>query len=199
MSTLDTSDVHRSSLLLKGIGIVTFGLIALCYPGPTLHTLLFPFGILVAINGAVVIFNNTQYASGGYRRKRTLYRKGVIELLIGLVAIGSAVGGVAIAWELIAGWVILTGSAQANHFYKLRDYMPTWPVMMVTGLLSVLFGLFIAINSMAEMVSFTYEIALFALLFGSSMFYGYAKLGTMSQYLGHRPTKTYSLKTATAY
>ena len=198
MSTTDKSIVYRSSMLLKGIGLVTFGLVALCYPGEAINALLMPFGVLVTINGAVVVFNHTRYFAGRSCRGQVLFRKGVAELLIGLAAISAVMMEAAVFEELVALWIILTGSMLTSNFYRLRDWLPQWPVMVVAGLFSVLFGLFMAINSVAEMLSLTYDVALFALLLGSSMFYAYARLGETRQYVGHRPKKIYSPYTVNA-
>lgn len=198
MSTQDTLVIHRSSMILKGIGVVTFGLIAICYPGEEIQALMFPFGVLVTINGSSVIFKNMKYFAGPQHRRQALFRKGWAELLIGLAAIGAAAISAPIFWELIALWTILTGSVHAADFYRLRDQMPHWPVMVAAGIASVLFGLFVALNLAFGMVSLTYEAALFALLLGSSMIYAYFKLSEMRQYVGHRPGRVYSSKTVGA-
>ena len=198
MNTQNQLIIHRSSMMLKGIGVATFGLIALCYPGEAINALLLPFGALVAINGAVIIFNNTRYISGRYRGRKVMFRKGTAELTIGLAAIGSVLIGAPAFGVLIGLWAVLTGSAQARNFYQLRDRMPHWSVVVAVGLFLGLFGLFMVVNSLVGMVGLTYEVAVFALLLGSSMFYAYAQLGEISQYLGNRPQKSYSLKTANA-
>lgn len=199
MDTHNQLIINRSSLILKGIGVATFGLVALCYPGEAINTLLMPFGALVAINGAVVIFNNTKYISGRYRGRQTMLRIGGAELLIGLVAIGSVVVGVPAFGLLMGLWAILTGSTQAINFYQLRDRLPHWSVVTAAGMFSILFGLFMVLNALTGMVALTYEIAAFALLLGSSMFYGYAQLSEIRQYLGNRPSKIQSLETANAW
>lgn len=197
MNTQNQLIIHRSSMMLKGIGVATFGLIALCYPGEAINALLLPFGALVAINGAVVIVNNTRYVSGRYRGRKVMFRKGTAELIIGLAAIGSVLIGAPAFGVLIGLWAVLTGSAQARNFYQLRDRLPHWSVVVAAGLFSGLFGLFMVVNSLAGMVALTYEVTVFALLLGSSLFYAYAQLGEIRQYLGNRPGKI-SLKTANA-
>ena len=199
MSAQNQLIIHRSSLVLKGIGVATFGLIALCYPGESIRVLLLPFGALVAINGAVVIFNNTKYTNGRFRKQSAMFGRGVVELLIGLAAIGSVITGVAAFGVLVGLWAVLTGTSQATNFYQLRHQMPHWSVVVAAGIFSVMFGLFIAVNSVVGMVGLTYEVAVFALLLGSSLFYAYARLDNLRQYLGNRPGRVYSLERAEAY
>jgi uncharacterized membrane protein HdeD (DUF308 family) len=198
MSTQNQLIIHRSNMALKGIGVATFGLVALCYPGESINALLLPFGALVTINGAVVIFNNTKYMRGRFRGRSAMFRKGIAELLIGLSAIGSVMMEVAASGALMGLWATLTGIAQATNFYRLRQQMPHWSVVVAAGIFSFLFGLLVAINSVVGMVGLTYEVAAFALLLGGSMFYAYAQLGEIRQYLGNRRPKNYSLKTANA-
>ncbi len=199
MSAQNQLILHRSSLVLKGIGVATFGLIALCYPGESINALLLPFGALAAINGAVVVFNNIRYTNGRFRGRSSMFGKGIVELLIGLAAITSVVLGAPAFGGLVGLWALLTGISQATNFYQLRHQMPHWSVVVAAGIFSMLFGLFIAVNSVVGMVGLTYEVAAFALLLGSSLFYAYAQLGEIRQYLGNRPGKVYSLETAKAY
>lgn len=198
MSTQNQLIIHRSCLILKGIGVATFGLIALCYPGEAINELLLPFGALVTINGAIVVFNNAKYTGGGSRGRKGMFRKGSVELLIGLAAIGAAWAGVPALGALVGLWAIVTGGAQARNFYRLRDRLPHGLVVVAAGLFSGLFGLFMVVNSLTGTVALTYEVTVFALLLGSSLFYAYAQLGEIRQYLGNRPGKTFSLKTANA-
>ena len=198
MNTQEIVIRDRSSMVLKGIGLVTFGLVALCYPGEAIRALLMPFGVLVTINGAVVMCHNIKYFTGYTRGGQTRFQKGVLELLIGLAAIGAVVIEAPVFKELVALWTILTGSTLVSNFYLLRDRMPRWPVMVGAGVLSMFFGLLLAINSVAEVISLGYGIALFALLLGASMFYAYAQLGEVHQYLGCRPKKIFSPYTFTS-
>ena len=190
--------IHRSSLLLKAVGIITFGLVALCYPGETIHAMMMPFGILVTLNGLMVIGKNIRCFTGNFDWQNS-FRKGLAEFLIGLTAIVAVIISASIFLELIAMWAILTGINQVISFYKLRDRMPHWQGMVATGGASVLFGIFITINLVEKVVPLTYEIAGFALFLGSSLVYAYVRLGEIRQYLGNRPGKIYSPKTLEVY
>ena len=190
--------IHRSSLMLKAVGIITFGLVALCYPGEDIHAMMMPFGILVTLNGVTVISKNIRFFTGSFDWQHS-FRRGLAELLIGLTAIVADIISASIFFELIALWVILTGMNQISCFYRLRDQMPHWQGMVAVGGLSILFGLFIGANLIMEVVSLTYEIAVFALVLGSSLVYAYVKLGEVRQYLGNRPGKIYSTKTLEVY
>ncbi|MEQ9438682.1 MAG: hypothetical protein RIG62_06520 [Cyclobacteriaceae bacterium] len=190
--------IHRSSLILKAVGIITFGLVALCYPGEDILALMMPFGILVTLNALTVIGKNIRFFTGNFDWQHS-FRKGLAELLIGLTAIVAVIIAVPIFLELIALWTILNGINQITSFYQLRDRMSHWLGMVAIGGASVLFGIFIGANLIVEVVSLTYEVAGFALVLGSSLVYAYVKLGRIRQYLGNRPGKIYSPKTLEVY
>ena len=198
MSTQHQLIIHRSSLLLKGIGVATFGLVAFCYPGQAIGALMFPFGVLVLLNGLAVVVRNRRHVTNLYHWGHTLFKKGILESLIGLTALASVAASASPFWELIAVWTILTGSIHMIEFAQLRDTLSRWRVFMMAGLSSLLFGMLVAINLIVEVISPTYEVAIFGLLFGSSMIYSYPQLGELRQYLGHHPKRVYSSKTASA-
>ncbi len=168
-------DTYRNSLWLNAIGVSTFGLVALCYPGPQIQALVFPFGALVTLSGVVTILQHLE------RGQQAMRWKGIAEGLLGVTAL--AAGGVSLPvfMALIALWTLLTGSMMVNRFTRLKDQVPNCPIMVIAGLSAVLFGLFVVVSLATETIAVTYEIAVFALLLGGSMFYGCAQLKESQQ------------------
>jgi uncharacterized membrane protein HdeD (DUF308 family) len=181
------------------VGVLTFGLLALYYPGEHMHTLMLPFGILLAVNGGVMLAKNIRFMAGTNRWGKAMFRIGMVEFLIGATAIWFAVTSVRAVWELTAVWAIFTGSIQTDRFRRLKSRMSAWKVMVASGIMAVAFGVFIIFNLKVEIVSFTYEAAVFALILGSSMIYTFFRLGAMRKYLRNKPKKMYSRKTTVYY
>lgn len=67
--------------------------------------------------------------------------------------------------------------------------------MLTSGMGSVIFGVFMLVNLKLEIISPTYEVAVYALITGSCMFYAFFGLGKMQQYLRNTPKKLHSRKT----
>jgi len=179
----------RDSLLFRGIGITTFGLVALCYPGQQIHALMMPFGILVTISGLVTVAKNIHPLVSRHYREDPLSKKGLMELVIGGAAVGFALFSVAVFWILLATWLMMTGIANVSRYNNIISCHPEVKVILAVNVLSVLLGLFILLNKVMELVPMSYEVAGFALLLGLSSLYTYFKLGKLQQYLGHRPRK----------
>ena len=186
----------NNSILFRGIGVLTFGLVALCYPGDGIAALMVPFGALVSISGLITLFH---YASRATFWQRTMFRKGLGELLIGVVTLLGAVFSAPLFMPMLAIWVMVTGGVLIARFHRVTHRFAEARVMIATGWATLTFGLYLAANLALPMVSLSYEIAVFALLLGISLLYGYTKLKELRKYLGNRPGKVYSLKTAEAY
>ncbi len=186
-------------MVLKGVSIVAFGLVALCYPGEEIYTMMPAFGILATFNGLAIIFNGLWFSKSGSRWKRSLIRNGMIEMLIGATAILCLVLSIPVFMELIAIWAIFTGSIYINRFRKLKNKQFVRGIMVATGIISVVFGAFVLINLQAGLVPFTYEVAIFSLLTGSCTTYAFVRLGKMQEYLRNTPKKIHSRKTTVYY
>ena len=186
-------------MMFRGVGILTFGLLALYYPGEQIHALMLPFGILLAVNGGIMVAKNMHFVTGTHRWGKSMVRIGTVEFLIGATTIWFAVTSMQAAWELIAVWAIFTGSIQTDRFRRLKNRMAAWKVMVASGVFSVVFGVFMIVKLKVEAISFTHEVAVFALIAGSSMIYTSFRLGEMRKYLRNRPKKMYSRKTTVYY
>ncbi len=166
----ETLDNYRTSLWLKAMAVVPFGLVALCYPGQQIQALIFPFGVLVFLSGSITVLRNLQ------RGQLAMRMKGGAEALIGATVLATAAMSASVFIALIALWLVMTGSIMAIRFNKIKARFLNWQIMVIAGFSAVAFGLFVAISLVLEPISLTYEIAIFALLLGGSMFYACNKL-----------------------
>jgi uncharacterized membrane protein HdeD (DUF308 family) len=189
----------KDGMLLKGISIVAFGLVALCYPGEEIYTMMPAFGILVTINGLAMMLNNIWFFKSDSKWGKSLLRNGIVETLIGTTALWFTVASIPAFWELIALWAIFNGSVQADRFRGLKSRSSERHIMIASGIATIIFGAFILVNLKMEIISFTYEVAIFALIAGSCMIYAFFRLGKMQDYLRDKPRKIHSRKTTVYY
>ncbi len=190
---------NRSSLIYRGLGAITFGLVALCYPGEAIHALTVPFGILLILSGLIIIIRSISLLSGRKNKVHLLLGKGIAELLIGAGALLAKGLGIYIFWELIALWIIVTGIFQVATFNRMKYIMEEWKIMVILGNLAVIFGASILANNSLGVIDPTYEIAIFALFFGSCFIYTFFKLKEGRKYLKNKPIELFQYKSKMTY
>lgn len=185
-----------NTLLFRGVGTFTFGLVALCYPGDGIAALAVPFGTLVSISGLVTLFH---YAPCVTFWQRTMFRKGVSELIIGVVTLLGVVFSVPLFVAMLAVWVLMTGGVLIARFRRLTPQFAEASALVAAGWATLLFGGYLIASLALPAMSLTYEIAVFALLFGGTLLYGYTKLKESGKYLGYRRGDTHSSQTTVYY
>ncbi len=179
--------MSRNSVILNGIGFITFGMVALCYPGQDIQVMTFPFGFLLTLSGLVTML---RYLRGwDHRLRKLMFKKGVADFLLGITALATLMSSVPLLTELMAVWTVLTGILLMILFYHLREVMPGWIVMMISGFSAILFGVFMVSSMVSPAISLTYEVSIFAILLGSSMVYAYFKLREIPHFQTNTPDK----------
>jgi uncharacterized membrane protein HdeD (DUF308 family) len=157
------------------------------------------FGLLVTINGLAMRLNSVWFFKSDSKGGKSLLRNGIVEILIGATTLWFVAASIPAFWALTAVWAIFTGSIQADRFRKLKNRTTERQLMIASGILSVIFGVFMLVNLKVEAVVLTYEVAVFALITGSCMIYTFFRLGKMQQYLRNAPRKIHSRKTTVYY
>lgn len=153
-------------LILRGICAVLFGILAFIWPGITLVYLVLLFGAYALANGvlAIVMAAKTPKGSPG---------KG-LTVVLGLVSIGAAVltvlypGITALSLVFIIGaWAIVSGSFEIAAAVALRKRMSgTW-MLVISGVLSVIFGVLLFLRPAAGALSLVWLIGAYAVVFGA--------------------------------
>jgi uncharacterized membrane protein HdeD (DUF308 family) len=125
-------------LLLRGIAAIIFGGLALAWPGMTLLTLVLFYGAYALIDGVLAI---VAAITGGALLPRWWLA------IVGLLGIGAGLltflmpGLTAIVLlYFIAGWAIATGVFQILGAIKLRKEIDNEWLLILSGIISVLFG-----------------------------------------------------------
>ena len=152
-------------LALGGVVAILFGVIAFAWPGPTVAVLMVLFGSLALVNGAI--------ATTGSLTNREAYKHWWLTLLGGLVSI--VVGILAFLWPgltalvllyLIAAWALVIGILGIIIAIQLRKQIEGELILILSGIISVLFGLIAFIWPVAGALTILWLIALYAILIG---------------------------------
>jgi uncharacterized membrane protein HdeD (DUF308 family) len=150
MEPMESPTVHHAIvrnwgfIALRGVLALLFGVLTLLQPGIALLALLVVFGVFALVDGALLI--------GAAVARRGKGRHWVTPLLGGLLGIGIGVltllspGVTALALLfLIAAWAIVRGTVEIATAYRLRKQITGEGALMAAGVLSVVFGVVVAI------------------------------------------------------
>lgn len=151
-------------LALRGLAAVVFGVIALAWPG---ITLLF----LVALFAAYAIVSGIAALAGAWRNRSE--RGWWLALLLGIVSV--AAGVIAIFYPAITALVlalviginaIFSGVLDVSMAIRLRKEIQGEWLLGLAGVLSILFGAFVAFFPGAGALALLWLIAVYAIAIG---------------------------------
>jgi uncharacterized membrane protein HdeD (DUF308 family) len=153
-------------VLLRGVLIALFGIIALVSPGIALLTLVFLFGFYAILDGVVAVVM-------GIRARRTAAHwvwpvvQGVLSVLAGLVAlVWPGVTALALLF-VIAFWAIVMGVAEIGEaFAARRAGAHAWGWTLVAGIVNILFGLALLVWPATGVLALIWLVGIFALVGG---------------------------------
>lgn len=152
-------------LLLRGLAAIAFGVVALAWPGLTLVTLALFWGAYALVDGVTALWSGWQAKDGG----KPLWQV----VLVGLLGIAAGIftfaspGLTALALlTLIAAWAIATGAMQIVAAIRLRKEIANEWFLILSGALSVAFGVLMLASPGAGALAVLWVIAAFSIAFG---------------------------------
>jgi uncharacterized membrane protein HdeD (DUF308 family) len=155
-------------VLLRGVLMVLFGIIALVSPGIALLTLVWVFGIYAILDGIAAV------ALGIRTRDEPHWVwtivQGVVSVLAGLVAlVWPGVTALALLF-LIAFWAILLGVGEiGGAFAARRRGSNAWGWTLAAGVLNVVFGVLLLIWPGSGVLTLVWLVGIFALAGGIAL------------------------------
>jgi uncharacterized membrane protein HdeD (DUF308 family) len=155
------------ALLVRGIAAVLFGLAALFWPGLTLFVLIVFFGAYALVDGILALVAGIRGTGGG--RRGLLLAEGVLGVLAGLVAFFWPGMTALVLLYVIAAWAIFTGILKVVMAISLRQELENEWLMVVSGVLSVLFGAILAVLPGVGLLSLVWLVGIYALIFGIAL------------------------------
>jgi uncharacterized membrane protein HdeD (DUF308 family) len=150
-------------VLLRGIAAIVFGVLAFVWPGVTLLTLVLLYGAFALVDG---VFSLIAAFTGKSSTAWWL-------ILVGLL--GIAAGVVTFAWPgisavvlimLIGAWAVVCGIFEIIGAIQLRKEIDNEWLLILSGIVSVLFGLGVMAFPGAGALALVWVIASFAIAFG---------------------------------
>lgn len=162
---LDILSRHWWAVLIRGVVAVLFGLVAIIWPGLTLAALLILIGAYFIVDG---VFTGVAAVRAIQRGQQwwPLALEAIVSIIAGLVAwIWPGLTALALVY-VIAAWAIITGVVEIVAAIRLRQEITNEWLLILSGALSVLFGILIAIYPRSGALGVIWIIGVYAIAFG---------------------------------
>jgi uncharacterized membrane protein HdeD (DUF308 family) len=153
------------AIVLRGVAAVLFGLCAFAWPGITLAILVTLYGAYALVEGALAV------AGAVMGRRAGPFPWGVLLAGLAGVAIGvitfmsPGITAIALVY-LIAAWAVLRGVFEIIAAIQLRKEIENEWLLGLSGLLSVVLGLWLFAAPGAGAIAVLWWIGAFAIVFG---------------------------------
>lgn len=168
--------INRSSrfLGLSGAAAVIFGIVALVWPSITLVALVGLFAAYALVAGIFTVVAGLDMASEHVRHWVPLTLGGLIGIAIGVFTLFRP-GITALALILlIAAWAIITGVFEIVAGVELTGIVKTAWALWLSGLLSLAFGILVAVRPGSGALAIVWLIGIYAIVTGVvRLFYAY--------------------------
>jgi uncharacterized membrane protein HdeD (DUF308 family) len=159
--------VRRSwgELLFGGIIALLFGLVAAFWPGKTLVIIIMFFGIFILAEGIVTVII-TLVRRKMYERWWLGLIAGIIGILIGGITVSRPIATTVFLLYMIGVWALITGVIGIISAIRLRKTIKNEWYLILSGIVAVLFGIFVLARPLIAAVTMMWIISAFAILFG---------------------------------
>ena len=162
----DTLKRSSRMLALAGVASVAFGVVVLVWPGISLLSLIFLFGAFAVMTGSFMVGAGLEHLA----ERRTDWVPYILGGLAG-IAVGGVtffrpgITGLALLY-LIAGFAIVTGAFQMAAAFNIGDEVKHSWVLGLAGLLSIAFGILIAVYPVSGALAVLWLIGFYAIVVG---------------------------------
>lgn len=153
-------------LLVRGLVAIAFGVIALLWPGITLISLTYLWGAYVLIDGIFAIWAAIVSEGGDTSSRWWLGIGGVVSILAAAVAFFWPGMTAFVLLMFIAAWAIIIGVLEIYGAIQLRKVIDNEWWLILSGLLSIAFGVILFAQPNTGALALIWVIALYAIFFG---------------------------------
>lgn len=131
------------AFVLRGVAAVLFGILTFLWPGMALLTLVYLFGFYAMTDGVFNIIGAFRRTGRDQQPWWALLISGVLSIVAGVIAFFlPPVAAMALLY-LIAAWAVVTGVMSVIAAIRLRKQIEGEWVLVLSGVLSLLFGVFV--------------------------------------------------------
>jgi uncharacterized membrane protein HdeD (DUF308 family) len=169
MTGLKTITDHWWVILLRGIVAVLFGIFAFTFPVSTAAAFVIIFGAYALVDGVLTIVSALRMAHPDSGRWWWLLVEGIIGIAVGVLTFfWPGITALALGF-LVAGWALATGVFEIGAAFRMRQDVPGEILFFITGALSIVLGIILAIHPFTGLIAAVYIIGFYAVLTGFTL------------------------------
>jgi uncharacterized membrane protein HdeD (DUF308 family) len=154
------------ALLLRGLVALLFGVLTFVWPEISLTALVFLFGAYALADGLFAVALSLR-SPEGYRHWWALLLEGVFGVAAGVLAFAWPGITALVLLYLIAAWALVTGVSEIAAAVYLRRVVSGGWLLTLGGIVSVLFGVLLAVWPATGALAVLWLIGAYAMLFGT--------------------------------
>ena len=150
---------------LQGLAALVFGILTMIWPGTSLRVMIALFGAFAVVTGVLLVAGSFNAA-----RQRlhwgSLLAAGILDVVVGLVTWfwpGLTAMGVL---YLVVAWALVTGILYIVASIEFSDAIPHAWLMTLTGVLSIVLAVVLAVDPRDGILSLVYVVGIYAILGG---------------------------------
>jgi uncharacterized membrane protein HdeD (DUF308 family) len=156
------------ALLIRGIAAVIFGILAFLWPGATLFAICILFGAYAFVDGVFAIVSAVR-AAQAHERWWPFVIEGIVGLAIAAVTFYDISITFLALYFTVAVWAFVTGILEIAAGIQLRKSITNEFLLILAGLASIVFGIFMFWHPIAATIAIIWIIATYAIVFGIIM------------------------------
>jgi uncharacterized membrane protein HdeD (DUF308 family) len=155
-------------VLLRGIFMVIFGIIALVSPGIALLTLVWLFGFYAILDGITAVMIGVR--ARGEPHWVWLIVQGVVSVLAGVIALIWPGVTALVLLFVVAFWAIILGIGEiGGAFASRKSGSNAWGWTLAAGVLNVIFGVLLLIWPASGILTLIWLVGIFTLAGGIAL------------------------------
>jgi uncharacterized membrane protein HdeD (DUF308 family) len=154
-------------LALRGVAAIAFGVLALVWPGLTLWALVILWGAFALADGVLALVAVATKEPATRARPWLFVLQGLVGIAAGIITFLWPGITALVLLLVIAAWAFLTGVMQLMAAVRLRRVIEGEWLLGLSGALSVLFAILLAIRPGDGALVITWLIGWFAFVFGA--------------------------------
>lgn len=151
-------------LVLRGVVAVIFGVLAYLWPGATIASFVLLYGAYALVDGIFSLVAAFRPAPGESRW--WLILSGVVSVLAGLIVLMRPGLSALFLLFVVAAWAIASGITRIVAAIALRKVVTGEWLLVLSGALSILLGLFMFSRPAAGLLGLVWAIAFYAIVAG---------------------------------
>jgi uncharacterized membrane protein HdeD (DUF308 family) len=158
------------SLVLRGVIAILFALAIFFFPTLALDVLLLVLGVYLVLDGILALIAGLTREEHESRRRWLTILEGLMGLIIGgLILVFPSLALIAFVY-FFAAWAILTGVLEIATAIQLRKELKNELLLIISGILSVIFGILAMFYPSTGAIVILYIIAIYEFIFGLDYF-----------------------------